>query len=47
MVVSKNVAGGVRDDQLTLDGEAWRPSCPGVGGGRAGLCLVPLGPLHP
>lgn len=34
MVVSKNVAGGVRDDQLTLDGEAWRPSCPGVGGGR-------------
>lgn len=25
MVVRKNVAGGVRDDRLTLDGEPWRP----------------------
>lgn len=23
MVVRKNVAGGVRDDRLTLDGEPW------------------------
>lgn len=34
MVVRKNVAGGVRDDRLTLDGEAWHPACPpGVGKG--------------
>lgn len=25
MVVRKNVAGGVRDDRLTLDGEPWHP----------------------
>lgn len=28
MVVRKHVAGGVRDDRLTLDGEAWDPTCP-------------------
>lgn len=36
MVVRKHVAGGVRDDRLTLDGEARHPACPpGWGGGRA------------
>ena len=43
MVVSKNVAGGVQDDRLTLDGEARRPAYPGRGvWGKARLCLVLL-----
>lgn len=40
MVVRKNVAGGVRDDRLTLDGEAWPLPVPWAGE-RAGQYPAP------
>lgn len=40
MVVRKNVAGGVRDNRLTLDGACWCPAG-ALGGGRRAQCYPP------